>query len=221
MKHTLTGLLATALACLAFASHACASITIDALDAPLIHWSLEGNGGQINPFNAAEVQNLVGTQTLLSMLYKSDHNGGATGTDSGTFAASYKTTFDPANDPSKATVAYEGAPYQYINDSNPANAFNELYIVVKDGNHDPYVYVFDLDAMPWLGTETIVLQNFWLGQGAISHVAIFGGNSLGGGDDDNGGGGGDVPEPATLAIWGLGMGIAGLVGYRRRRQAIA
>jgi hypothetical protein len=29
-----------------------------------------------------------------------------------------------------------------------------------------------------------------------------------------------VPEPATLAIWGLGLGIAGLVRLRRRQTAV-
>lgn len=35
----------------------------------------------------------------------------------------------------------------------------------------------------------------------------------------DGGGVGEVPEPATLAIWGLGLGIAGLVRLRRKTVA--
>lgn len=41
----------------------------------------------------------------------------------------------------------------------------------------------------------------------------------GGEGPSEGSGGGGVPEPATLAIWGLGLGIAGLVKLRRNKLA--
>lgn len=42
--------------------------------------------------------------------------------------------------------------------------------------------------------------------------------SGGGGDGGDGGGGGALPEPATLALFGLGLGGLGAAALRRRNK---
>lgn len=135
----------------------------------------------------------------LTLLYKADvgdeESPGTT--ESGTFAGSYDTVFaNTALDPEDATISYTGGA---------AISCGVCYLVIKDGNQNPSYYFFDLTAAGWNGTDPIILEDFWVGQGAISHVAIWGASSS------------SVPEPGTLGL--LGLGLAGMgIGMRRRRK---
>ena len=144
--------------------------------------------------NANEIEDVVGTSLNLTELYKQDVGG----PESGGFASSYVTTFSNSpSDPSDALIDYIGG--------SAITGFEELYLYVKDGEHDPAFYVFDISG--WNGTDDLVLEGFWPQGGAISHVTI-----LGGGTSTN------VPDGgATMALLGLGLGA---IGFVRRKLAV-
>jgi len=135
----------------------------------------------------------------LTLLYKRDVPGqnDPIGVESGSFAGSYHTVFaNTALDPEDATISYTGGS---------AITCGVCYLVIKDGNQNPSYYFINLTALGWDGTETIYMQDFWVGRGAISHVAIWGASGT------------SVPEPGTIGL--LGLGLAGMgIGLRRRRK---
>jgi hypothetical protein len=145
-----------------------------------------------NPTSAAGEQGYVETlfnTSNLTLYYKAEPEGN----DSGTFASSYETTFSPNNEPEDALIDYI---------SGAAIACPECYLAVKDGNHDPSYYFFNL--ANWNGTEDIELEGFWPNGGAISHVSIWGNES-------------EVAEPGSLLL--LSLGLTGLAAIRRRRSS--
>lgn len=114
------------------------------------------------------------------------------GSEVGALAGSYETTFyNTPSDPSGALIHYVGGAYV-----GPT-----AFLLVKDGNHSPAWYLFNLTDFGWNGTADLVLSNFWPAQGAISHVTLYGTQA--------------VPEPATMLI--LGVGLIGLAGYSRKK----
>lgn len=124
--------------------------------------------------------------------------------DLGAFAESYLTTFvdDPAAeieesepDAWEATIAWVQSPH-IIPDCT--------FLLVKDGNHEPAWYFFDLVAAGWDGMETLTLNNFWPGSGAISHVSMY--------DCTR-----SVPDGGlTIALLGLGICALGIVSRLTR-----
>ena len=153
---------------------------------------------------AADVSTKVGVPGLVEV-YKQDVGEPET---PGGFAASYDTTFsNSATDPEDALIEYVSGPS--INTASPT------FLLVKDGvKHDPIWYIFNLSNIEtsagsgvftaWNGTDDLILDGFWPGNGAISHIAIYQGSST------------NVPDGgATAAL--LGLGFLGLAAFARRR----
>lgn len=138
----------------------------------------------------------------LSLLYKSDVRDNddplqstGLGSDKGSLAASYVTTFsNTAADPSDALIDYI---------SGASITCPDCYLAIKDGNHAPTYYFYDLAS--WNGTDDIVLRDFWPKKGAISHVSIWGAPST------------NIPEPGIVLL--LGIGLLGLLFTARRQQS--
>jgi hypothetical protein len=130
---------------------------------------------------------------LPSLLYKSEVGAG----DSGQFGNAYDTSYsNTPSDPSDALVKWLGGISMDC---------STCYLLVKDGKHQPAQYLFNISS--WDGTEDLKLQGFWPQGGAISNIRILGTATTTT----------SVPEPSTLALFGLS---AAAFGFRRRRTAI-
>ena len=133
---------------------------------------------------------IAGTIGSAKELYKAEVDDGEVTTLA--LWDSYETVFsDTPTDPSAATITWTG----------PGIVDSPAFLLVKDGNHSPAWYLFDLTAELWDGMETLYLTDFWPKQGAISHVTLLGDTQ-------------PVPEPATMFLFGVGL--AGLAGFRRK-----
>ncbi len=163
--------------------------------------SLLWTGGEmgVSQIQEAVEANLLaaGFGCAIEEVYKQDEGGPETGT----YAASYTTEFlytsdDPEDDPEEATIAWvSGTPYV-----NPLCSF----LLVKDGNHNPAWYFFDLAAAGWDGRQTLELSGFWPGSGAISHVGIYNAPT-------------SVPDGGlTIALLGLSLCALGVMGRKVR-----
>ncbi len=138
-----------------------------------------------NPLTA-DIEALVGVSGL-SEAYKQDVGAAS---DEGIYANRYTTTFlNTALDPEDAVITYiDGYGIRCP----------QCFLLVKDGASDPNFYVFDISS--WSGTENIELRDFWVGQGAISHVTIFTT---------------DIPEPGILLL--LASGLLGIGLFRSKK----
>jgi hypothetical protein len=130
--------------------------------------------------------------------------------ESGPGAEEYETTVN--GDLSGAVISWVGP--EFFN-TNP------IYLIVKDGNHDPAWYLFRIavgGVGNWDGQDDITLSGFWPGGGSISHLEIRGG--LGTEQFCTTPGGCEtVPDGGSATIL-LGMGLLGLAALRRRMGRI-
>ncbi|MCA8927355.1 MAG: PEP-CTERM sorting domain-containing protein [Alphaproteobacteria bacterium] len=151
-----------------------------------------------NTGNAQILLDIAGTIGSATELYKQNVGG----PEVGSLAGSYETTFaNTASDPMDATITYVGG--QIVGPT--------AWLLVKDGNHDPAWYLYNLTALGWDGVDTIYAENFWPNQGAISHVSLFGSGPIDPPPDNP-----PVSEPATLGLLGSTMVALGFVARRRR-----
>lgn len=151
------------------------------------------NGGSNSNPDADEIEALTGTATELTLLYKA--NVGTTVVEEGeaAYQSAYQTTFsNSATDPEDALIDYL---------SGVVISCPVCFLSIKDGNQNPSLYIFDISS--WNGTDDLVMQDFWVGNGAISNVAIWGGTAT-------------VPAPATVLLLGLGLCM---MGFARGRSA--
>lgn len=135
-----------------------------------------------------EIASWIGTD---DELYKKEVDGGF---EFGSFAGSYETEFfNEPLDPAEATISYVG----------PLSITDPSYLLVKDGASVPAWYLFDISA--WNGTDYLFLENFWPQSGAISHVSIYGGETV-------------IPEPTSLLLLGTGLAGLGLIVRRKKSR---
>lgn len=153
--------------------------------------------------STSEVEAILLADEIDELLYK-DNVGGS---EEGPNEFDYTTVFDETpEDPSEATITHDGP-------GTIDTSTDGTYLLVKDGTQDPAWYLFDVSA--WDGQETIHLSGFWPDQGAISHVAIYGGEGGGGT-----GQGDPIPEPATMLLFGTGLiGIVRVISKGKKKNA--
>ena len=135
-----------------------------------------------------------------TLLYKATPSERGGGSEDGSFANSYNTTYGTLTTAS-AIIAYNG-PTAIIS--------NSVYVLIKDGNikagpNTPITTSWYFYNVPgWNGTDSINFSNYFNGnQGKISHISIYGNP------------GSKVPDGgSTLAL--IGLALAGL-GLAQRK----
>jgi hypothetical protein len=149
-------------------------------------WTTDDNSN----LSLAEIETITGASDLQS-LYKQDVGAGS---DSGSFAASYQTSFaNSSTDPEDALIVL-------VAGMDPIDC-GICYLVVKDGNHSPAQYIFNLSMLGMI--NSLSATNFWPQGGAISHVEIVGKLS---------------PVPVPAAVWLFGTALIGFIGLSRRTK---
>jgi hypothetical protein len=129
---------------------------------------------------------IIGTAT---QLYKQNVGG----SEVGSLAGSYNTTFENSPlDPMDALIEYVSGSY----------VGGTAWLLVKDGNQSPAWYLFNLTTLGWNGTDDLELRGFWPGNGAISHVTLYGTR---------------VPETG-VGVALLGLVLAGMGAVHRRSR---
>ena len=113
------------------------------------------------------------------------------------FAGSYTTTFsNSASDPEDALVHYDGG----------ASIGGECIFMLVKGGGPPGItawYLFNIS--DWNGTDNLVLTDFWLGPGAISHITLYAGGEV------------RVPDGSSTVLL-LGLGLSALAIASRRKK---
>jgi hypothetical protein len=192
IRSKFAALLAVACSLVLATSASALSLTPASFDA-----TIDYKGAVFIPGNidAGDVEDITGNEVI--ELYKA--NVGAPVVEEKDFAAYYTTVFTNTSlDPEDATITWDGPLYI---------TGTPIYLLLKDGNSNPWWYLFDLSARNWDGKETISLTDFWVGKGAISHVSIFGGEQTT-----------QVPDSgATIAL--IGLALTGFAIASRRRNA--
>lgn len=138
--------------------------------------------------NTNDINDYIEDTYSVTELYKFD--GG--GSESGPFSGSYETTFN--GDESGGSITFTGGT---------SISCPQCFLLVKDGNHTPYWYLFNINS--WDGNQTITLSGFWPDpdKGAISHVGIWGAS---------------VPAPAVAAL--IGLGLIGFASASRLKKKV-
>ncbi len=136
--------------------------------------------------------------------------------EEGSLQGSYMTSFifdalDIDDGYTGATISHNGGP--------SVDCSMDCFLVIKDGNHNPAAYLFNLalgwdplganggqptngDPAAWNGIMDLQLAHFWDGTGgSISHLAIYGKTVSA------------IPLPG--AIWLFGTALLGFVGVSR------
>ena len=133
---------------------------------------------------AAAIASTLGSSTER---YKA--NVGVPVSESGSASAYYETTFsNTATDPEDAYIAWVGPL-----------AIKALgsFLLVKDGNQTPAWYLFNLSNLGWTGNQDLDIQDFWPGNGSISHVTLYGTETV----TPPPGSFNPIPEPGAMTLW--------------------
>lgn len=169
-----------------------------------------GTSGSYGPSNCepACINDLFGTSFAEGEeLYKIDFDDKK---ETGDFESSYEMSWKTEDDEDGNPEAYGGLLSWIPNSSSIV--CDKCYVAVKDGQIDPRYYFFNISSSEWNGTVDLEFSGFWIesdtnlkGKGSISHISIWGNSVV------------EVPEPGTLALFG--MGIIGLTLARRKNRA--